>query len=67
MMIKKDSNQPFKWVSIKELVFIFGACSVVAVLLHTQDQLELRAIWNDTLPVSHYKDIDELTRNQDKL
>lgn len=43
-----------RWVSFKELVFIFIACNVVAGLLRAQDRLEFRAVWNQSLSTEHY-------------
>lgn len=43
-----------KWVSVKELVFVFLACSVVAVLLKNQDRLEFRVLWNESFSNEHY-------------
>ena len=34
---------------------MFLACSIVAVLLRTQDILEFQPIWNNTLSTAQYK------------
>ena len=44
----------FKWVSLKELVFVFVACNVVAALLHDKDRLEFKPIWNQSLSTDSY-------------
>ena len=43
-----------RWVTFKELVFVFIACNVVAGLLRVQDRLEFRAVWNHSLTTEHY-------------
>ena len=44
----------FKWVSTTELVFVFMACTVAAVLLRTQDKLRFSLVWNDTLTMNSF-------------
>lgn len=51
----REERSLFKWVSLKELLFVFLACSIVAVLLRTQDILEFQPIWNNTLSTAQYK------------
>ena len=43
-----------RWVTFKELVFVFIACNVVAGLLRVQDRLEFKAVWNHSLSTEHY-------------
>ena len=54
-MLRGEERSLFKWVSLKELLFVFLACSIVAVLLRTQDILEFQPIWNNTLSTEQYK------------
>lgn len=43
-----------RWVSLKELVFVFIACNVVAALIRDQDRLEFRPVWNQSLTTENY-------------
>ena len=45
----------FKWVSLKELVFVFVACNVMAALLHDKDRLEFKPVWNQSLSANSYQ------------
>ena len=45
----------FKWVSLKELVFVFVACNVMAALLHDKDRLEFKPVWNQSLSTDSYQ------------
>ena len=44
----------FKWVSLKELIFVFAACSIVVVLIRAQDQLDFNIVLTDNLSIHHY-------------
>lgn len=50
----EDINSLSKWVSVRELCFVFLACSVVAVLLKNQDRLEFRVLWNESFSAEHF-------------
>lgn len=43
-----------RWVSLKELVFVFLACNVVAALLRDNDRLEFKPVWNQSLTTERY-------------
>ena len=44
-----------KWVSVKELLFVFLACSMAAVLLKNQDRLEFRVLWSQSFSNEYYE------------
>lgn len=43
-----------KWVSMRELCFIFLACSMVVVFLKNQDRLEFHVLWNENFNAEHF-------------
>ena len=48
-------NPILKWVTFKELFFVFVACSVVAMLIRTQDKLEFSLVLKDSLNTEHFQ------------
>ena len=44
----------FKWVSLKELLLIFVACSVVAMLIRTKDTVEFSVVLRDNIKTNLY-------------
>ena len=38
----------FKWVSFKEILFLFVSCSVLAFLLRSQDTIQFKLVLNIT-------------------
>lgn len=51
---QKDSNI-FKWVTYKELLFVFIGCCIAAMLIRSKDELDFSIVLNDKIDSSLYK------------
>lgn len=51
----RGSSRLWRWISMREVVFIFLACSVGAALFQTRDNLQFELAWQEDLDVKLYK------------
>ena len=46
---------PLKWVSMKEVVFVFLVCSIAAALFRVRDSAVFQLAWEERLDPLHYR------------
>lgn len=63
---KNLATSILKWVTMKELVFVFFACNTVALLIRVQDRLEFSPVWNQSLKTEFYQN-KKFPMNHEKL
>ncbi len=62
--VTAQENVVLKWVSLKELIFIFVACCVAAMLMRTRDNVDFNIVLQDTVNVQKYSNGKFPTRGE---
>ena len=61
---KAEGNVLFKWVSLKELIIMFVACCVVAMLMRTKDNVDFNIVLKDSINTNKYRNAKFPTRGE---
>ena len=63
---RRETPSLWKWISLREMVFVFLACCVGAVLFQTKDSVVFELSWQEKLDAYLYRN-SKFPMNDEKL